>query len=86
MNWETRANCRGVSVNYFYSDGNNSYDGAAALCGACPVVAECLSSAITAEANIGPASVHGYRGGTHPADRKRLVIARIRTDRAGVAS
>ena len=85
--WEMRAACREVVTEVFFpgdaSKDPRKWDGARAVCGACPVRAECLADALAVEGNRAT-SRHGMFGGLTPeeravvADRARRAVQRAK--------
>lgn len=73
--WRARAACHGEDPELFFSDARDA-DQAKAVCGRCPVVAECLAWAVSIKA------ADGVWGGTSEAERAPL-LAETRTCSCG---
>src|SRR4051812_43208920 len=59
--WRARAACYGMDTNLFFPDVAARADNAVAVCGACPVAAECLVENLK--------EMHGVFGGLTPDER-----------------
>ena len=84
--WRVKARCRCDDAVHFYAPAQGETrdqrrvreDAARALCGGCPVRAECLAYALDVQ------EPHGIWGGTDELERRRLLRGRVaRQDRAG---
>ena len=73
--WRTRAACRGMDTDMFFPERGDgaAVDAAKAVCGACPVAADCLDEAINLPDGWG---AFGIWGGT--SGRQRRIL--LRTD------
>jgi WhiB family redox-sensing transcriptional regulator len=65
--WLERASCRGEPLDVFFPGENGEYVRARAVCGICPVRAECLDYALTP-----PRERHGFWGGATERERQRM--------------
>jgi len=67
---DPRAACQGVDIAVFYDLTPPNKEMALALCGACPVRADCLEAVMRWETG---AAKYGIWGGTTPEERRKLV-------------
>ncbi len=67
--WRTRAACRGMDTDMFFPERGDgaAVDAAKAVCGTCPVAADCLNEAINLPDNWG---TYGIWGGTSGRQRR----------------
>jgi hypothetical protein len=77
--WQQRAACRGAHLNFFPEDEAEEPTLAHWCKFHCPVMAECRTDALIAEAEIGMS--YGVVGGLTAAERRRLVVADKAADR-----
>lgn len=72
--WHVHAACLGVDTGLFFIDRSNTqrYKAAVSICRQCPVRAECLNDALTAERGLGVRLRYGVWGGLTPRQRTRL--------------
>lgn len=73
--WRTRAACRGMDTDMFFPERGDgaAVDAAKAVCGTCPVAADCLDEAINLPDGWGEIGIWGGTSG-----RQRRVL--VRTD------
>ena len=78
--WRTRAACRGMDTDMFFPERGDgaAVDAAKAVCGTCPVAADCLDEAINLPDGWG---AFGIWGGT--SGRQRRIM--VRTERTKAA-
>ena len=75
-NWRKLARCEGMDLKIFFPEKGSraAYAEARRICEECPVVDECLESAIALE--VGTNYLFGMYGGKNPKERERLRRAR----------
>jgi WhiB family redox-sensing transcriptional regulator len=74
-----RAACRNEDVNVFYDDVRLQTSTVELFCDACPVVTDCLASALLGNERL------GVWGGTTEVERKPMLTAAYRRRKLGVA-
>jgi hypothetical protein len=72
--WTVEAKCAGDWDQFDETVGLNTGE-AAARCAGCPVIAECLSAAMSEEAGLSAGSRYLIRGGLSPKERAALEVA-----------
>ena len=66
MDWAKQGNCRGGDADLFFPGRGGSTRAARAICGECPVVAECRDYAVRTK------QAYGVWGNTSERQRRRL--------------
>jgi WhiB family redox-sensing transcriptional regulator len=66
--WREAARCAQIGGDSWFPDNARTHREALAICGACPVRAQCLEYAIEHE------MVHGIWGGTAPRERRQMRV------------
>jgi hypothetical protein len=72
--WMAQGRCVGNLMLYDESVGLKTGE-AAARCAGCPVIEQCLTSALAEEGNLSAGSRYGIRGGLSPKERAALTVA-----------
>lgn len=70
--WQDQAGCLDADPELFFPERGAYTDGVRALCGRCPVQAQCLEHALVHREN------HGVWGGLTPPERQALRTGRLR--------
>lgn len=81
VKWWWEAECRYVGLELFFPEGkgDNLHHSAKRICAVCPVVDECLDSAMSEERSLRRDHRHGVRGGLTARERFRLALERGET-------
>lgn len=75
--WARAAACKEADPELFHSKNDDDRAEARAICGRCPVRADCLDDAIEAEASANTKDRHGIAGGMEPAERRAEYERRV---------
>jgi WhiB family transcriptional regulator, redox-sensing transcriptional regulator len=80
LRWQDEAACGEIGYELFFPGRGQEQDAAKAkaVCAGCPVISPCLEYALEQEARPDTIGRHGVFGGTTPAERDLIVIARRR--------